>query len=53
MKNISSRNMKMQLVMEHNGTTPDKNEIAEFTHLTMEELSDIMDIMKKAEKKGK
>ena len=46
-------NEAVKYLEEHNGTTPDKNEIAEFTHLTMEELSDIMDIMKKAEKKGK
>ncbi len=46
-------NEAVKYLEEHNGTIPDKNEIAEFTHLTMEELSDIMDIMKKAEKKGK
>ena len=36
---------------EQNGMTPDKKAIAEFTHLDEEELSDIMDIMEKAEKK--
>lgn len=44
-------NEAVKYLEEHNGTTPDKNEIAEFTHLTMEELSDIMDIMKRLKRR--
>lgn len=36
-----------------NGVKPSVKELADFTHLSEDELSDIMDIMDKAEKKGK
>lgn len=41
----------IRYLTELNGSTPDIKAIAEFTHLDEEELSDIMDIMEKAEKK--
>lgn len=43
----------MKYLEEQNGVAPDAKVISEFTHIDEEELSDIMNIMDKAEKKGK
>lgn len=42
----------MKYLEETKGTTPTIKEIAEYTHMEEEELSDILDIMDKAKKKG-